>query len=98
MNKPRIAFLGLGIMGSGMARRLLGHGFPLVVFNRDAKKIATFAAEGAQAAGSPREAATHADLVSASWPMTSLHARFGWARTARSPAPGPAWCASNAAP
>jgi 3-hydroxyisobutyrate dehydrogenase len=63
MNKPRIAFLGLGIMGSGMARRLLVHGFPLTVFNRDAKKTAAFAAEGAQVAGSPREAATQAGMI-----------------------------------
>src|SRR5580704_1130723 len=63
MNKPRIAFLGLGIMGSGMARRLLVSGFPLVVFNRNAEKSRPFAAEGAQVAGSPREAAAQADVI-----------------------------------
>jgi 3-hydroxyisobutyrate dehydrogenase len=63
MNKPRIAFLGLGIMGSGMARRLLVSGFPLAVFNRNAEKSRPFAAEGAQVAGSPREAAAPADVI-----------------------------------
>ena len=63
MNKSRIAFLGLGIMGSGMARRLLADGFPLAVYNRDAKKSAAFAADGAQIAGSPREAAAQADMI-----------------------------------
>jgi len=38
MDKPRVAFLGLGIMGGGMARRLLGAGFPLTVFNRNRAK------------------------------------------------------------
>ena len=63
MSKPRIAFLGLGIMGSGMARRLLVNGFPLTVFNRNADKSKPFAAEGACVASSPREAAAQADIV-----------------------------------
>jgi 3-hydroxyisobutyrate dehydrogenase len=63
MSKPRIAFLGLGIMGSGMARRLLVNGFPLTVFNRNADKSKPFAAEGARVASSPREAAAQADII-----------------------------------
>ena len=63
MGKPRIAFLGLGIMGSGMARRLLVNGFPLTVFNRNPERSKPFAAEGAQVAGSPREAALDADVI-----------------------------------
>jgi 3-hydroxyisobutyrate dehydrogenase len=63
MSKPRIAFLGLGIMGGGMARRLLANGFPLIVFNRNAQKSSPFAAEGAQVANSPREASAQADFI-----------------------------------
>ena len=63
MSKPRIAFLGLGIMGSGMARRLLTNGFPLTVFNRNAEKSKPFAAEGAHVANSPRDAAAQADFI-----------------------------------
>ncbi len=63
MSKPQIAFLGLGTMGSGMARQLLVHGFPLSVFNRNPEKSKPFAAEGAQAASSPREAAAQADVI-----------------------------------
>ena len=55
--------LGLGIMGSGMAQRLLGAGFPLTVFNRNAGKAKPFADEGATVARSPREAAADADIV-----------------------------------
>jgi len=55
--------LGLGIMGSGMARRLLGAGFPLTVFNRSAERARALGAAGAMVASSPREAAANADIV-----------------------------------
>ena len=63
MSKPHIAFLGLGIMGGGMARRLLTNGFPLTVFNRNPEKSKPFAALGARVASSPREAAENADVI-----------------------------------
>jgi 3-hydroxyisobutyrate dehydrogenase len=63
MSKPHVAFLGLGIMGSGMARRLLANGFPLSVFNRSPEKSNPFATEGARVAASPREAASGAQVV-----------------------------------
>jgi 3-hydroxyisobutyrate dehydrogenase len=63
MSKPRIAFLGLGIMGGGMARNLLAKGFPLIVFNRNAEKSKPFASDGARVASSPREAAENADVI-----------------------------------
>lgn len=63
MSKPRVAFLGLGIMGGGMARRILGAGFPLAVYNRNRAKADALASEGAQAAASPRDAAEGADAI-----------------------------------
>ncbi|MBC8096723.1 MAG: NAD(P)-dependent oxidoreductase [Akkermansiaceae bacterium] len=63
MSKPRIAFLGLGLMGSGMARRLLVNAFPVSVFNRNPEKATALAADGAQIAASPYEAATGADVI-----------------------------------
>src|SRR5215204_5595544 len=63
MSKPRIAFLGLGLMGSGMARRLLAAGFPLTVFNRNPEKTVSFAKAGAQVASSARGAAVDADVI-----------------------------------
>ena len=63
MAKPIIAFFGLGIMGAGMARRLLGAGFPVTVFNRNQHKAAALGKEGAKVAGSPFEAATGAECV-----------------------------------
>lgn len=65
MAQPRIAFLGLGTMGSGMAHRLLSHGFPLTVFNRNPERSAPFAAVGARIAASARGAATGAEVIQA---------------------------------
>jgi 3-hydroxyisobutyrate dehydrogenase len=61
--QPRVAILGLGLMGSGMARRLLGAGFPLTVYNRSADKAASLVADGARLAPSPRDAATGAQFI-----------------------------------
>jgi 3-hydroxyisobutyrate dehydrogenase len=61
--KPRVALFGLGIMGGGMARRLLAAGFPLSVFNRDRAKAALLEADGATVAATPREAAAGATVA-----------------------------------
>lgn len=58
-----IAFLGLGAMGSRMARRLIGRGETLRVWNRSPAPVAAIAQEGAVAADSPRAAAEGADVV-----------------------------------
>ncbi|MGA3088452.1 MAG: NAD(P)-dependent oxidoreductase [Terriglobales bacterium] len=63
MSKPSVAILGLGIMGSGMAGRLLAAKFPLSVYNRNHAKCLPFAAAGAFAATSPREAASRARVI-----------------------------------
>jgi 3-hydroxyisobutyrate dehydrogenase len=59
----RIAFIGLGIMGSSMASRLLDGGCALTVFTRTMSKAAGLISHGAKAATSPAEAATEADVV-----------------------------------
>jgi 3-hydroxyisobutyrate dehydrogenase-like beta-hydroxyacid dehydrogenase len=59
--KPRIGFVGLGLMGHGMAKNLLAKGFPLTVRVHRNRK----AAEDVLAAGA-KEAKTHADLANAS--------------------------------
>src|SRR5579864_9179263 len=63
MSKPSVAILGLGIMGSGMAGRLLSAGFPLTIYNRNREKCAPFAKQGATAAASPRDAASQAEII-----------------------------------
>lgn len=59
----RVAFLGLGAMGTPMARRLLAAGFPLSVWNRTPERTRRFVEDGAKSAPSPREAASGADVV-----------------------------------
>jgi 3-hydroxyisobutyrate dehydrogenase-like beta-hydroxyacid dehydrogenase len=60
----RVAFLGLGIMGSRMAANLRRAGFELTVWNRTRSKAEAFAAEhGATLADTPAEAAAVSDVV-----------------------------------
>ena len=63
ITNTRIAFLGLGIMGSGMAGRLLDAGARLTVFNRSRERAAPLAARGAIVAATPRDAVAEADIV-----------------------------------
>lgn len=59
----RIAFMGLGRMGSGMAARLLAAGHEVAVYNRSRERAEPLRAKGARVAMSPREAALGADAV-----------------------------------
>lgn len=61
--RPRVAVVGLGAMGSRLATNLISDGYPVVVFNRTASAAKALVAEGARLAGSPREAASQADVV-----------------------------------
>ena len=58
-----VAVVGLGAMGSRVARRFLGAGHDLVVWNRDSAKAAPLVARGAQVAASPADAARHVEAV-----------------------------------
>jgi 3-hydroxyisobutyrate dehydrogenase len=59
----RVAFLGLGNMGQGMAARLVAAGHTLTVFNRTAARAMPLARLGARVADSPRAAAQGADVI-----------------------------------
>jgi 3-hydroxyisobutyrate dehydrogenase len=63
MAKPSVAILGLGIMGSGMARRLLAANFPLAVYNRSREKCLPLAEAGAFVGTTPAEAASRAQII-----------------------------------
>ena len=59
MTKPRIGFVGVGLMGHGIARNLLANGFPLALrLHRNRAAAADLFAAGAT------EAATSAHFVS----------------------------------
>jgi 3-hydroxyisobutyrate dehydrogenase len=63
MTKPNVAILGLGIMGAGMAGRLLSANFPLAIYNRNREKSLLFASSGAFIAASAREAASRSQII-----------------------------------
>jgi 3-hydroxyisobutyrate dehydrogenase-like beta-hydroxyacid dehydrogenase len=58
-----VACVGLGRMGSGIARNILNAGFPLTVYNRTGEKMKPLVEAGAKSARTPREAAADADVV-----------------------------------
>jgi 3-hydroxyisobutyrate dehydrogenase len=59
----KIAFIGLGAMGGGMASRLLASGAAVTVYTRTRSRGEALAAEGAVLADTPAEAAGGADVV-----------------------------------
>jgi 3-hydroxyisobutyrate dehydrogenase-like beta-hydroxyacid dehydrogenase len=59
----KIGFLGLGMMGSAMASRLLDAGSDVTVWNRTAQKAQSLVDRGASLAASPAEAAREAEVV-----------------------------------
>jgi 3-hydroxyisobutyrate dehydrogenase len=61
--KIKVALLGLGTMGHGMALNLLKAGFPLTVYNRTRAKAEALAAAGATVAETPAGAAEDATVV-----------------------------------
>ncbi|MCW3849275.1 NAD(P)-dependent oxidoreductase [Sphingomonas sp. LB-2] len=59
----KIAFLGLGMMGSGIAGNLLRAGHELRLWNRSPEKADALVAAGATLAATPREAGEGADIA-----------------------------------
>jgi 3-hydroxyisobutyrate dehydrogenase len=59
----KIALLGLGIMGSGMAVNWLQKGFDLTVYNRTRAKAEALAEQGAKVADTPKAAVQGAEIV-----------------------------------
>lgn len=59
----RLGYLGLGLMGFPMTRRLLNAGYEVAVWNRSAGKAAALVEAGAQPAANPREMATTATII-----------------------------------
>ncbi len=59
----RVAVLGTGIMGAGMARSLLRSGLDVTVWNRHSGRAAPLAADGARVAATAAEAVAEVDAV-----------------------------------
>src|SRR5260221_11495031 len=61
--KPQLGFLGLGAMGSRLARRLLKAGYPLTVYDRTQEKTQPLDQMGPRAAATPAEVAATGTVV-----------------------------------
>ena len=59
----KLGYLGLGMMGFPMTRRLLNAGYDVTVWNRSAGKAPALVEAGAKLAGSSREVAVTADII-----------------------------------
>lgn len=59
----RVGFIGLGIMGRGMAHNILKAGFPLTVWNRTASRMDPLVQAGAKAGKDPADVAAQSDIV-----------------------------------
>lgn len=63
MAKPTIGYLGMGIMGSAMAGRLLAAGYSVTVWNRSRDKCAELEGKGAKVGASPKEVLETCDIT-----------------------------------
>ena len=62
-DKPKVAFIGTGIMGAPIAGHILDAGYDLTVYNRTKEKADGLVARGAHYATTPAEAAADADVI-----------------------------------
>lgn len=64
MAKPVIGFIGVGLMGAGMAKNIVTKGYPLVIMgHRNREPVERLLALGATEAKTPRELAAQCDIV-----------------------------------
>lgn len=62
-DKPRLGYLGIGLMGEAMTRRLLERGWQVTVWNRSPERLDTVVPYGAVAAPSPAAVAEACDIL-----------------------------------
>ena len=62
-NLYKVGFIGLGIMGLNMAKRILSSGYPLTVYNRTMSHAGPLIATGANLAKTPFELAQTSDVI-----------------------------------
>lgn len=71
-NKPRLGFLGIGLMGRPMTLRLLEAGYVVTVWNRSKEKLSEVIQHGAQVVDQPKDVVIQADIVMLSLADTSV--------------------------
>jgi 2-hydroxy-3-oxopropionate reductase len=69
-NFPRLAFVGLGVMGREMARHLITAGYPVKIYDISTDAVASLAGQGGVSSTSVAEAVSDADIVISMLPNT----------------------------
>lgn len=70
--KPRVGFVGLGLMGGSLSRHLLAAGYELIVHDADRSKVDAIVQAGATAASAPDQIAPQVDVIVLSLPDSSV--------------------------
>src|SRR3982750_2646914 len=75
-----VAFLGTGLLGSGMVERMLQQGNTVVVWNRTTSKARALEPRGARVAATPADAVADADRVHMTLPDDAIvdHIMYGF--------------------
>lgn len=63
MSKPRIGFIGLGLMGQAFTAHLVENGYQVTGFDIDAEKVAKATEHGVTAASSSAEVTANSDII-----------------------------------
>ncbi|MBI3967399.1 MAG: NAD(P)-dependent oxidoreductase [Chloroflexi bacterium] len=74
-DRLRVGFVGLGNMGSRMARRVLDAGFPLVVYDVKSELMEPLVGAGAEGGTSPRDIAARCEVLLTSLPSLKASER-----------------------
>jgi 3-hydroxyisobutyrate dehydrogenase len=69
---PRVGLLGIGLMGSAMAHRLLNEELDVIAWDRDRRHVDALAERGAEVAGSPADVVSGADVVITMLPTAEI--------------------------
>jgi 3-hydroxyisobutyrate dehydrogenase len=68
--KPRLGYLGLGLMGGAMTRHLVSKGYSIIGYDPVADKCAAAKAHGVNIAADPRDVAQNTDFILLNLPTT----------------------------
>ncbi len=70
--KVRVGLLGVGLMGTAMAHRLLDRGIPVAAWDRDSERVRALKGRGGQPAEGPREVVSGAGVVITMLPTAAV--------------------------
>jgi len=72
MEKKRIGFVGLGLMGGAMAKNLIAAGFPLIGHDIDESKVEAVVKQGGKRVTSPEQIPAQVDVIMLSLPHSHV--------------------------